>query len=111
MHYSGELIFPELILCCDVFNVAAEEPMELDEEDLIEIAEEADLIQAERIIDDNTDPRGGRDGRRKEDMEEALRKMEEHMLAMNLDEAEIQAEQSEDGWQVRLKKENCLSRV
>ncbi|XP_030275595.1 NFX1-type zinc finger-containing protein 1 isoform X4 [Sparus aurata] len=79
----------------------AEEPMELDEEDLIEIAEEADLIQAERIIDDNTDPRGGRDGRRNQDVEEALREMEENMLAMNLDEAEIQAEQSEDGWEIQ----------
>ena len=91
-----------------MLDVAAEEPMELDEEDLIEIAEEADLIEAERIIDDNTDPRGGRDGRRNEDMEEAVREMEEHMLAMNLDEAEMKAEQSEEGWEVRLKKENCI---
>ncbi|TKS70677.1 Zinc finger-containing protein 1 [Collichthys lucidus] len=55
---------------------AAEEAMELEEDDLIEIAEEADLIQAERIIEDNTDPRGGRDGRKKGDMEEAVREMQ-----------------------------------
>lgn len=78
--------------------------MELEEEeDLIEIAEEADLIQAERIIEDNTGPIGGRDGRKKEVMEEAVRAVEELMLAMNLDKAEIQAEQSEEGWEVKLR--------
>ncbi|XP_073324275.1 NFX1-type zinc finger-containing protein 1 [Pagrus major] len=93
-------------------DVAAEEPMELEEEDLIEIAEEADLIEAERIIDDNTDPRGGRDGRRKEDIEEAVREMEEQMLAVNLDEAEIQAEQSEEGWEIqRVQKKKMKSKI
>ncbi|XP_008287693.1 NFX1-type zinc finger-containing protein 1 isoform X2 [Stegastes partitus] len=78
-----------------------EEAMEVDEEDLIEIAEEADLIQAERIIEDNFDPRGGRDGRKKEDMEEAVRAVEELMLAMNLDKADIQAEQREEEWKIQ----------
>lgn len=79
---------------------AAEEAMELEEDDLIEIAEEADLIQAERIIEDNTDPRGGRDGRKKGDMEEAVREVEYLMLAMNLDKAETWAKQSEEEFQV-----------
>ncbi|XP_042361275.1 NFX1-type zinc finger-containing protein 1 isoform X2 [Plectropomus leopardus] len=80
----------------------AEEVMELeDEEDLIEIAEEADLIQAERIIEDNIGPRGDRHGRRHADMEEAVREVEELMLAMNLDKVEIEAEQSEEGWQMQ----------
>ena len=75
--------------------------MELeDEDDLIEIAEEADLIQEERRIEDNTGRRGGRDGRKNEDMEEAVRAVEELMLALNLDKAEIKAEQSEEVWQV-----------
>ncbi|XP_034726304.1 NFX1-type zinc finger-containing protein 1 isoform X2 [Etheostoma cragini] len=79
-----------------------EEAMELDEEDdLIEIAEEAELIQAERIIDDNIGPKGGRDGKKNGDMEEALRAVEDLMLAMNLDKAEIQAEQSEEGWEMQ----------
>lgn len=76
--------------------------MEVEDEDLIEIAEEADLIQAERIIEDNIGPRGGRDGRKKEDMEEAVRAVEELMLAMNLDKSVIQAEQSNEGWEVKL---------
>ncbi|XP_023281831.1 NFX1-type zinc finger-containing protein 1 [Seriola lalandi dorsalis] len=82
-------------------DIAAEEAMELEEEDLIEIAEEADLIQAERIIDDNIGPRRGRDGRKTGNMEEAVREVEELMLAMNLDKAEIQAEQSEEGWEMQ----------
>ncbi|XP_032369209.1 NFX1-type zinc finger-containing protein 1 isoform X2 [Etheostoma spectabile] len=80
----------------------AEEAMELDEEDgLIEIEEEAELIQADRIIDDNIGPKGGRDGKKNGDMEKALRGVEDLMLAMNLDEAEIQAEQSEEGWEMQ----------
>ena len=74
--------------------------MEL-EDDLIQIAEEADLIQAERITEDNTGPRGGRDGRKNGDMEEAVRVVEELMLALNLDE--IQAEQSGEGWKVKFR--------
>lgn len=80
---------------------AAEEAMEQEEDDLIEIAEEAELIQAERIIDDSIHPRGGRDGKKKESMEEAVREVEELMLAMNLDQAEIKAENSEEGWEVK----------
>ncbi|XP_023137605.3 NFX1-type zinc finger-containing protein 1 [Amphiprion ocellaris] len=82
-------------------NEATEGAMEVEEEDLIEIAEEADLIQAERIIEDNFDPRGGSDGRKKEDMEEAVRAVEELMLAMNLDKAEIQVEQREKEWEIQ----------
>ncbi|XP_063329532.1 NFX1-type zinc finger-containing protein 1 [Pelmatolapia mariae] len=77
-----------------------EVPMEVDEEeDLIEIAEEADLIQAERIIEDNFGTRGIRDARKKEELQDAVREVEELMLAMNLDKAEIQAEQSEEGFE------------
>lgn len=85
---------------CIVLKMAEREELEL--EDFIEIAEEADLIQAERIIEDNTGPRGGRDGVRKGDMEEAVRAVEELMLAMNLDKVEIMAEQSKDGFEVKL---------
>uniref|UniRef100_A0A665VRZ3 Zinc finger, NFX1-type containing 1 n=1 Tax=Echeneis naucrates TaxID=173247 RepID=A0A665VRZ3_ECHNA len=78
-----------------------EEPMELDEEDLIEIAEEAKLIEADRIIEDNIGPRGGRDGRNAEKMEEAVREVEKLLLAMNLDKSEKQAEQSEEEWKMQ----------
>lgn len=77
--------------------------MEVDEEeDLIEIAEEADLIQAERIIEDNFGPRGIRDARKKEEMQDAIREVEDLMLAMNLDKVKIQAGQSEEGFKVNL---------
>lgn len=97
-------------------NEATEEPMEVEEEDLIEIAEEADLIQADRFIDDNLDPRGGRDGRKKEDTEEAVRAVEELMLAMNLDKADIKAERKEgkmekEEWEVKLGGDFFFSRV
>ncbi|XP_040014742.1 NFX1-type zinc finger-containing protein 1 [Xiphias gladius] len=82
-------------------DIAAEEAMELDEEDLIEIAEEADLIQAERIIEDDIGPRGGRDGRKRGNTERAVRVVEGLMLAMNLDKAETEAEQSEEGWEIQ----------
>ncbi|XP_059186152.1 NFX1-type zinc finger-containing protein 1 isoform X2 [Centropristis striata] len=87
-----------------------EEAMEVDyEDDFIEIAEEADLIQAERIIEDNIGPRRGR---KNEDTEEAVRAVEELMLAMNLDEAEIQAEQSEEGWEMqRTQKRKMKNRI
>ncbi|XP_071350561.1 NFX1-type zinc finger-containing protein 1 [Trachinotus anak] len=90
-------------------DIAAEEPMEFEEEeDLIEIAEEADLIQAERIIEDNFHPRGGRDGRNTGNTEEAVREVEELMLAMNLDKAETQAEQSEEEWQMQRKQKRKM---
>lgn len=87
---------------CNVLDMAAAEAMELGEEEgLIEIAEEADLIQAERIIDDY-DPRFDKDGTKKRNMESDVRKVEEMMLAMNLDKADIQAEQKEEGWMVKI---------
>ncbi|XP_047195262.1 NFX1-type zinc finger-containing protein 1 [Hippoglossus stenolepis] len=82
-------------------NGAAEEPMELVEDDLIEIEEMADLIQSERIIEDDSGPRSGRDRRKEPNMESAVREVEEMMLVMNLDEVEIQAEQSEEGWEMQ----------
>ncbi|KAK1901087.1 NFX1-type zinc finger-containing protein 1 [Dissostichus eleginoides] len=83
-------------------NEAADEEMELDDgDDFLYIQEEADLIQAERIVEDNIGPRGGRDGKKKDDMTEALRALEDLMLAINLEETEIQAEQSEAGWEMQ----------
>lgn len=74
----------------------AVEAMEVEYEDLIDITEEADLIQAERIIDDS-DPREAQDGRKKKD---DMRKLEEMMLVMNLDQDEIQHEESNEEWEV-----------
>lgn len=80
----------------------AEEAMD-EEDDLIEIAEEAELIQAERMIEDGwtIGPRAGRDDKHKAAGEEAVREVEELMLAMNLDNVDVQAEQSDEAWQMQ----------
>ncbi|KAM4740439.1 NFX1-type zinc finger-containing protein 1 isoform 2-T2 [Anableps anableps] len=82
-------------------NGNEEEAME-EEEDLIEIEEEAELIQAERMIEDGwtIGPRAGRDDKKKGKVEEAVREVEELMLAMNLDNVDIRAEQNEEAWQM-----------
>lgn len=85
-----------------MLDVAEEEGMELEEDDLIQIAEEAQLIQEERIIEDwNTVPIAGRNGKRRGDMEESVRDVEELMLAMNLDKPEKEDKQSENRWEVK----------
>lgn len=71
------------------------EPVAVEHHDLIDITEEADLIQLERIIDDS-DPREAQYGRKNKDDE---RMLEEMMLVMNMDNDEIQQE-SDAEWQV-----------
>lgn len=75
----------------------AVEAMEVEHEDLIDITEEADLIQEERIIDDS-DPREAQDSRKNKD---DLKMLEERMLVMNLGQDEIQHEESNDEWEVK----------
>lgn len=87
------------VFYCTVFPVAEEAEME--EEDLIEIAEEADLIQEERMIEDNWTV-GPTAGRQKGDQGQAVRAVEDLLLAMNLDKVGPQAEQSGDLWQVKI---------
>uniref|UniRef100_A0A3Q3W7K3 RZ-type domain-containing protein n=1 Tax=Mola mola TaxID=94237 RepID=A0A3Q3W7K3_MOLML len=84
-----------------------EEAMELDKEDLIEIAEEADLIQADRIIEDNIDFHGDGDWRYAED---SVREIEEMMLAMNVDNMDIQAEQGKDEWEMQQKQKKKIKK-
>lgn len=77
------------------------------EEQLLEMDEEAALIEAERILDDS-DPKA-RDGRNSKKSEDILAELSEQMLAMNLHEAEEQPSQGQgqgqgqvddEGWQV-----------
>ncbi|KAM8916847.1 NFX1-type zinc finger-containing protein 1 isoform 1-T2 [Spinachia spinachia] len=76
---------------------------------LIAIAHEADLILAERFVDDNV---SGRDGRSNADKEEDVRAVEELMLAMNLSEHQIQAEESEEGWEIqKLEKKRLKNQI
>ncbi|XP_020558865.1 NFX1-type zinc finger-containing protein 1 isoform X2 [Oryzias latipes] len=81
-------------------NAAEAEEAEMEEEDLIEIAEEADLIQEERMIEDNWTV-GPTAGRQKGDQGQAVRAVEDLLLAMNLDKVGPQAEQSGDLWQMQ----------
>ncbi|KAK2861853.1 hypothetical protein Q5P01_001386 [Channa striata] len=89
-------------------DMAEEEEMDMEEDDLIDIAEEAELIQEERFIEDNMGLRDGRDGRKNGYVDEAIQVVEELMLAMNLDKAEIQAEQSEEGWEIQKKQKKKI---
>ncbi|XP_041672918.1 NFX1-type zinc finger-containing protein 1 isoform X2 [Cheilinus undulatus] len=88
-------------------EAAQEETMSWPDEGLIEVTEEAAMILAERIIDDNTDFRGGREERKKKkerDMRRAVQELEERMLDMNLGKAEIQPQQNENEnevWQIQ----------
>lgn len=85
-----------VITLIDVLEMEAVEDMVVEYEDLIDITEEAELIQAERFIDDS-DPREVQDrGRNKDD----IRMLEKRMLVMNLDQDEIQVEGSNDEWEV-----------
>ncbi|KAL6112273.1 znfx1 [Pungitius sinensis] len=79
-------------------NASAPPAAEESGDGLIAIAHEADLILAERFVEDNV---SGRDGGRTADQGKDVKAVEELMLAMNLDEHEIQADQSEDGWEVQ----------
>ncbi|XP_028303349.1 NFX1-type zinc finger-containing protein 1 isoform X2 [Gouania willdenowi] len=74
---------------------------ELEEDELIEIAEEADLIQAERIVEDwSFNPHHGRDGKKKRNMEESVEAVEKLMFAVNLNETQTATEESNNEWQI-----------
>lgn len=80
----------------DILEMERFEAMEIQHEDLIDIRQEADLLQEERIIDDS-DPREARDGRKKKDVR---KKLEDMMLVMNLDNDEMQQEENNEEWEV-----------
>ncbi|KAK7877831.1 hypothetical protein WMY93_031503 [Mugilogobius chulae] len=66
--------------------------LEHPEESLIHVDEQADLLEAERDIDDET--KGGREDHRKR-ISQAVRELEKQMLAMSLDEPEGAAEHND----------------
>ncbi len=87
-------------------EVADEYGAELEDEELIDIDEEADLIQAERIVVDAE--HGDKDWKKLRSEEKSIADMAELMLAMNLNDAEpqeraqnqAQSQTEEEGWQV-----------
>lgn len=78
------------------FRSSASTPSEAD--DLIEITEEADLIQEERMIDDEPD----HDDRGRANAARKLIQMEEMMLALDLDEVEVNEGANEEEWKVNM---------
>lgn len=90
--------FPDF--SCNVLEMAAEETMVLEEEGLIEIIEEAALIQAERIVEDSIDLVMEGDGRKKRGFEGDVKEIEEMMLALNLDQEVTENKESRDGFEV-----------
>ncbi|KAJ0068273.1 hypothetical protein NL108_004666 [Boleophthalmus pectinirostris] len=116
----GGLSYGHAVNDMDV-EAALEEPEDvlIEPEDLlIDIEEEADMLAAERIIDDFIDPRAGRNGHKKGDTEQALREVQDMMLAMSLDEPEPQANpqpipgMSDDIWELQKKqKKNLKKRI
>lgn len=88
-------------------EVADEYGAELEDEELIDIDEEADLIQAERIVVDAE--HGDKDWKKLRSEEKCIADMAELMLAMNLNDAEPQeraqnqapSQTEEEGWQMQ----------
>ncbi|XP_017335446.2 NFX1-type zinc finger-containing protein 1 [Ictalurus punctatus] len=88
-------------LCLGVFQQqtvqveaeANDEVEAVEDEQLLEVDEEAALIEAERILEDS-DPRG-RDNRERKREEETIVELAEIMLAMNLNQADEQPSQAQ----------------
>ena len=74
-----------------------EEEEDTEVDDLIEIAEEAALIQAERYVDDEADHQGRQGNKQRQD--ENVQMVADLMLAMNLDNTVV-LQQDQDGWEV-----------
>ncbi|XP_062302008.1 NFX1-type zinc finger-containing protein 1, partial [Osmerus eperlanus] len=82
-----------------------EEDMEVD--DLIEIAEEAALIQAERYVDDEVDHQGRRGNKQRQD--ENAQMVADLMLAMNLDNTVV-LQQDQDGFEFQSKQRKRMKK-
>ncbi|XP_077386229.1 NFX1-type zinc finger-containing protein 1 [Festucalex cinctus] len=82
-----------------------------EEEELIEVAEEAALIQAERIIEDNIDTRRGKDDKEERRREAAaMERMQKSMLAMGMNQDQQIPEQAEEQWQVQREQKRKMRR-
>ncbi|XP_072308696.1 NFX1-type zinc finger-containing protein 1-like [Eucyclogobius newberryi] len=98
-----------------MFNdTEAEAAAEVLEDVFINIVEEADMMAAERFIDDSIYPRGGKHEHKERDTEQVLREVEGLMLAISLDEPEAQAEEnpgmSDNAWELQKNQKKNLKR-
>lgn len=109
------MLFPIFVflLTTSLSPEANDEVEAIEDEQLLEVDEEAALIEAERILEDS-DPRG-RDNRERKREEETIVELAEIMLAMNLNQADEQPSQAQaqaqaqgqrqvnnDEWEVRI---------
>ncbi|KAI1891040.1 hypothetical protein AGOR_G00159780 [Albula goreensis] len=77
-----------------------EEPEQEEEEELVEVEEEADLIQAERMIEEaELNAKGGKKKKNKTDV--AVKELAGMMLALSLDQADREIGLSQDGWEMQ----------
>ncbi|XP_058859424.1 NFX1-type zinc finger-containing protein 1-like, partial [Acipenser ruthenus] len=88
-------------------NEAEEEEDEEEEEELVEVEEEAALMEAERVIE-GVEPQGHDFRKRKADR--AVRDLEGLLLAMSINSKEERAGQSEEGWQMQKKQKQKMKR-
>ncbi|KAL0977888.1 hypothetical protein UPYG_G00162780 [Umbra pygmaea] len=96
----------------NLLNGNADEEMDVDEvegEALIEIDEEADLIQAERFVED-LDTLRDRDAERRK-TEDMVRDIADQMLAVNLEGSEIQADENDEGWQIQRQQKKKIKQL
>lgn len=111
------MLFPIFVflLTTSLSPEANDEVEAVEDEQLLEVDEEAALIEAERILEDS-DPRG-RDNHERKREEETIAELAEIMLAMNLNQADEQPSQAQaqaqtqaqgqrqvnnDEWEVRI---------
>lgn len=90
------MLFSFFFVCLLIPSLSPEANDEEDpgeEEQLLEVDEEAALIEAERILEDS-DPKG-RDSRDRKKEEETIAELAKIMLAMNLHEADEQPSQGQ----------------
>ncbi|XP_019734924.1 NFX1-type zinc finger-containing protein 1 isoform X2 [Hippocampus comes] len=105
---------PECILEMETEDANTDEDevgTELEQEDVIEVAEEADLIQAERIIEDNIDTECDSNDER-ECLREAMgfRRIQKSILAMSMDQDPIKPEETEEEWMFQREQKKKMKR-
>ncbi|XP_061687607.1 NFX1-type zinc finger-containing protein 1 [Syngnathoides biaculeatus] len=107
-------LFPGAILQMETEdgNMDEDELMtEPEQEELIDITEEAELIQADRIIEDNIDAGRGKDPKMERLREAmALKRVQKSMLAMSMEEDDKKPEQTEEEWTLQRDQKRKMKR-
>nr|XP_061814239.1 NFX1-type zinc finger-containing protein 1-like [Nerophis lumbriciformis] len=80
------------------------------DEEVIEIAEEAELIQAERIVEDEIDLGRRKDPKKEREMEEAALKLMQREMLASVDQDDKTSEQTPEEWMFQSKQKKKLKR-